>query len=155
MLIYRLIFYSSVTLLYWLLGSEIDEKGKEAVKDKKCLKMVLNRVKDDELGCFCQAGPGIYMINICTTELHWSLARLPESALIHVAPVARWCYALFLYCFASSVFHIFVNMLFFGSSHQLHPTIPRIEQCLHPEFLFVPKYEKVICDALPPFSQSW
>jgi hypothetical protein len=53
---------------------EIDEEGKEAVKDKKCLKMVLNRVKDDELGCFCQAGPGsdlyIYMINICTTELH-------------------------------------------------------------------------------------
>jgi hypothetical protein len=34
----------------------------------------LNWVQDDELGCSCQAGPGsdlyIYMVNICTTELH-------------------------------------------------------------------------------------
>ena len=32
---------------------------------------------------------GNIMINICITELHWNLARLPESALTHVAPVAR------------------------------------------------------------------
>jgi len=39
--------------------------------------------------------------------------------------------------------------------HQSHPTMPRIEQCLHPEFLFVPEYDKVISDVLPSFSQSW
>jgi hypothetical protein len=30
-----------------------------------------------------------------------------------------------------------------------------LEQCLHPEFLFIPEYDKVISDVLPPFSQSW
>src|SRR5467141_5040858 len=51
--------------------------------------------------------------------------------------------------------NISVTLLFFGCSHQSHPTMPRIEQCLHPEFLFVPEYDKVISDALPSFSQSW
>src|SRR5712664_741348 len=51
--------------------------------------------------------------------------------------------------------NISVTLLFFGCSHQSHPTMPRIEQCLHPEFLYVPEYDKVISDALPSFSQSW
>jgi len=51
--------------------------------------------------------------------------------------------------------NISVTLLFFGCSHQSHPTMPRIEQCLHPEFLFVPEYDKVISDALPSSSQSW
>jgi len=51
--------------------------------------------------------------------------------------------------------NISVTLLFFGCSHQSHPTMPRIEQCLHPEFLFIPEYDKVISDALPSFSQSW
>ena len=51
---------ASTRKFYFLLTATVKkwDLTYQAVKDIKGLKMVLNWVQDDELGCSCQAGPG-------------------------------------------------------------------------------------------------
>ena len=109
-------------------------KRKRSSQDKKCLKMVLNRVKDDELGCSCQAGPGIYMINICTTES--SIEALPDCLslpwyMLHPLPVGVMpcsctvslvpCSTFSLTCYSLAV-RINCTLLYPGSSNVCTPS---------------------------------